>query len=50
MLDDAASDNDGGSNPRGQKPMDFESIPLTTIFMDLFTTILVFLYDMQESA
>ena len=46
LLDEATSDTDGGSNPCGQKPMDFESIPLTTIFMDLFYILHVFLNDM----
>ena len=36
LLSETTSDTDGGSNPCGQKPMDFELIPLTTILIDLF--------------
>ena len=30
LLDEAASDTDGGSSHCGQSPVDFEPIPLTT--------------------
>ena len=35
LLNETASDTDGGSNPCGQKPMDFEPIPLAKTFIDL---------------